>query len=173
MISVKAEALQSLLLIESRDDHMPSELYRAEVNLPIHSIWRFISVMDNWAPLVPGYIEHEIISDKESTWKFKSDLGIIKKKIHLKVDITSWIEPTKVTFNLTGINEKMTGQGYFEAKRINENNTLMTGYLEIIPEGKMAKMINSKLKKNLVEMTEELTEAIISKVEEVDGANRV
>jgi carbon monoxide dehydrogenase subunit G len=170
---VKVEALKLLLLIESRDDYMPSELYKVEVTLPIQSIWRFISVMDNWAPLVPGYLEHEIINDKESTWKFKSDLGVIKKKIHLKVDITSWIEPTKVTFNLTGINEKMTGQGYFEAQKINENNTLMSGYLEITPEGKMAKMINSKLKKNLVDMTEELTKAIISKVEEVEGANRV
>jgi carbon monoxide dehydrogenase subunit G len=145
---------------------MPSELYKVEVNLPIHSIWEFVSVMDNWAPLVPGYIEHEIINDSESIWKFKTDLGVIKKKVELKVDITDWIKPKKVIFNLTGINEKMTGKGYFEAQIIDTNNTLMTGYLEITTEGKIAKLINSKLKKNLNELTKELTEAIIAKIKE-------
>ncbi|KKI90232.1 carbon monoxide dehydrogenase [Bacillus sp. SA1-12] len=145
---------------------MPSELYKVEANLPIYSIWRFVSDMDNWAPLIQGYIEHEIVSERESIWKFKTDLGMIKKKIELKVEITSWVEPTKVTFNLTGINEKMTGKGYFEAEAIAENSTCMTGFLEIIPEGKMAKMINNKLKKNLSEITKELTEAIIEKIGE-------
>ncbi|OAS88583.1 CoxG family protein [Metabacillus litoralis] len=151
---------------------MPSELYKVEVNIPIQSIWDFVSVMDNWAPLVPGYIEHEILNDSESIWKFKTDLGVIKKKVELKVDITDWIKPKKVIFNLTGINEKMTGKGYFEAQIIDTNNTLMTGYLEITPEGKMAKLINSKLKKNLNELTKELTEAIIAKIKEVEHAIR-
>lgn len=151
---------------------MPSELCRVEVNLPIDAIWGFISVMDNWAPLVPGYIDHEIINDRESTWMFKSDFGVIKKKIHLKVDITNWMEPTKVTFNLTGINEKMSGQGYFEAEKINENITIMTGYLEITPEGKMAKLINTKLQKNLSEMTTELTETIVEKIKEIENVVR-
>ncbi|MBO1512113.1 CoxG family protein [Metabacillus bambusae] len=151
---------------------MPSELYKVEVNLPIHSIWEFVSVMDNWAPLVPGYIEHEILNDSESIWKFKTDLGVIKKKIELKVDITDWIKPKKVIFNLTGINEKVTGKGFFEAQIIDANNTLMTGYLEITPEGKMAKLINSKLKKNLNELTKELTEAIIAKIKEDEHALR-
>ncbi|QNF30469.1 CoxG family protein [Metabacillus elymi] len=151
---------------------MPSELYKVEVNIPIQSIWDFVSVMDNWAPLVPGYIEHEILNDSESIWKFKTDLGVIKKKVELKVDITDWIKPKKVIFNLTGINEKMTGKGYFEAQIIDTNNTLMTGYLEITPEGKMAKLINSKLKKNLNELTKELTEAIIAKIKEDEHAIR-
>jgi carbon monoxide dehydrogenase subunit G len=151
---------------------MPSELYKVEVNMPIQSIWDFVSVMDNWAPLVPGYIEHEILNDSESIWKFKTDLGVIKKKVELKVDITDWIKPKKVIFNLTGINEKMTGKGYFEAQIIDTNNTMMTGYLEITPEGKMAKLINSKLKKNLNELTKELTEAIIAKIKEDEHAIR-
>lgn len=147
---------------------MPSELYKVKVNLPINSIWNFISVMDNWAPLVPGYIDHEIVSEKESHWKFKSDFGLIKKKIHLKVDITSWNEPVKVTFNLTGINEKATGKGYFEAQMIDENQTFIIGYLEITSESAMAKMINSQLNKNLQELTRELTESIVSKIEELE-----
>ncbi len=32
-------------------------------------------------------------------WEFKSDLGLMKKKIKLEVNILEWIEPDKVTFN--------------------------------------------------------------------------
>lgn len=151
---------------------MPSDLYKVEVDQPIKAIWEFVSVMDHWAPLVPGYIEHEIINDSESTWKFKTDLGVIKKKIHLKVDITDWIEPKKVMFNLTGINEKIIGSGYFEAEEISAKKTMMLGYLDITPEGKMAKIINSKLKKSLSEITQELTEAIVEKIEKKENVLR-
>lgn len=145
---------------------MANNLYKVKAELPIKAIWNFVSIMDNWAPLVPGYIEHTIINKSESTWTFKTDLGLIKKKIQLKVDITEWIEPEKVTFKLTGINEKISGNGYFEAKASDQESTFITGYLEIIPEGAMAKMIQSKLKKNLSEMTKEMTDAIIEKIKE-------
>ncbi|WP_175639516.1 CoxG family protein [Metabacillus schmidteae] len=144
---------------------MANHLYKIEVDHPIRSIWNFVSVMDHWAPLVPGYLDHEIISLKESTWKFKTDLGVIKRKIHLKVDITAWIAPSKVEFNLTGINEKISGKGYFEAQSLGPNKTLMTGFLDITPEGALAKMVSGKLEKNLVEITEELTEAIVAKID--------
>lgn len=145
---------------------MPICSHQVKVNVPIHSIWEFVSNMDNWAPLVPGYIDHNIISEKESTWSFKSDIGIIKKKIELKVDITSWQEPAKVTFNLTGLNEKFTGHGYFLAESQNSTNNLITGCLDIKAEGMMAKVANSILSTNLPEITAELTEAVAAKIKE-------
>lgn len=146
---------------------MPSEIYSVNVDAPIGQVWNFVSVMDQWAPLVPGYITHEVINDKESTWKFKSDIGIMKKKVHLKVDITNWTEPSKVTFNLTGINEKFTGHGYFQADVINENQTRMTGSLTIEAQGAMGKMVNSILQSTVPDMTRQLTESVASKIEEL------
>jgi len=146
---------------------MASKVYSMRVNAPIEGVWRFISDIDHWAPLVPGYIEHEIINEKESTWTFKSDIGIMKKKIQLKVDITNWIEPTTVTFNLAGINEKFKGSGSFEAKVIDKNQTLMTGSLNIEAQGALAKMVNSVLKTNVPEMTQELTEAVGIKIQDL------
>ncbi|MBM6619537.1 CoxG family protein [Bacillus suaedaesalsae] len=148
---------------------MPSEIYSVNVNAPIQSVWNFVSVMDQWAPLVPGYIAHEILSDKESTWKFKSDIGIMKKKVYLKVDITNWSEPTKVTFNLTGINEKFTGHGFFEAEAITDKITRMTGSLTIEAQGAMSKMVNSILQNTVPEMTRQLTEAVASRIEELQS----
>lgn len=145
---------------------MPNCTHQAEISVPIGSIWNFVSDIGNWAPLVPGYIAHEVLNDKESTWSFKSDMGILKKKIELKVDITSWQEPTKVTFNLTGLNEKFTGHGYFLAGKGKNNRNLMTGALDIKAEGMMAKVANSLLNTTLPEITAELTEAVAAKLEQ-------
>lgn len=139
---------------------MASCTHQAEVNIPIAAIWKFVSDIGNWAPLVPGYIAHEVLNDKESTWSFKTDMGIIKKKIELKVDITNWQEPTKVTFQLTGLNEKFSGHGYFLAEKGRNKKNIMTGSLEISAEGMMAKVANSMLNTSLPEITAELTEAV-------------
>ncbi|MGD6802753.1 CoxG family protein [Rossellomorea aquimaris] len=144
---------------------MPSGLHKMQVEASVEELWKFVSVMDIWAPLVPGYMEHEIFNDKESTWKFKTEVGFLKKKIHLKVNITDWKEPSMVTFNLTGINERFHGQGYFRAEAIGTNSSTMTGYLEINAEGPLAKMVNPLLNSILPEMTTELTEAVAYKVE--------
>lgn len=147
---------------------MPSSVHKVKLPLSNEHIWEFVSKMNNWAPLVPGYMEHEILNDRESTWKFKTDVGLLKKKIHLKVDILEWKEPTKVTFNLTGINEKFFGDGYFEAKRISNSETEMIGCLTIEAEGTMGKMVNSILKNSLPDLTLELTNAVANKILEVN-----
>ncbi|GLB61275.1 CoxG family protein [Cytobacillus sp. NCCP-133] len=145
---------------------MPNSTHQSEVNVPIGALWNFVSDIGNWAPLVPGYIEHEVLCERESTWCFKSDIGILKKKIELKVVITGWQEPKKVTFNLTGLNEKFTGQGYFHASEGKNNKIVMTGSLDIKAEGMMASVANSLLNSTLPELTAGLTEAVAAKVEQ-------
>ena len=100
---------------------MPSGTYATEIDIPIEKVWNFVSDMNRWAPLVPGYIEHAILSDTQSTWTFKGDLGIVQKTVKLQIDITEWKEPTLVTFDLTGLNENFTGNGYFKAEAISDS----------------------------------------------------
>ncbi|MFX3635975.1 MAG: CoxG family protein [Candidatus Pristimantibacillus sp.] len=148
---------------------MPNGSHNMELAVPIQNIWNFVSDMDKWAPLVPGYIEHEIINDRESTWSFKGDLGFMKKTVKLKIDITNWIEPTKVTFDLKGLSDNFVGDGYFEAKAIDANNTSMTGYLDITAKGAMGPMINTILKNFVPKTAEELTIAISDKIVEIEN----
>jgi len=137
-----------------------------DLNVPIQDVWNFVSDMNKWAPLVPGYMNHEIINENESTWTFKGDIGIMKKKVSLKIDITAWIEPSKVTFNLTGLNENFAGDGYFEAEVIDAEHTRMTGMLDITAKGAMGPMINAILKSFVPKTAEDLATAIGNKIEE-------
>ncbi|MEW9110179.1 CoxG family protein [Cytobacillus gottheilii] len=145
---------------------MPNYSHTVEVDLPIQQLWNFVHVMDNWAPLVPGYISHRKVNDNQSLWSFYTDIGVMKKKIELQVDITEWSEPHKVAFQLTGINEKLSGSGYFSAQVSEGKKVEMTGFLDLTAEGMMAKMANSIMKSSLPEITKELTEAVAEKAEQ-------
>ena len=146
---------------------MAAGTHSVELYISIDQIWEFVSDMDKWAPLVPGYIEHEIINENQSTWTFKGDIGIMQKTVKLQIDITEWREPTLVTFDLTGLNENFGGDGYFEAEDLGDNKTKMTGHLDITAKGMMGPMINTILKNFVPKTAEELTEAVANKIKEV------
>lgn len=142
-------------------------MYTTEVGAPIQTVWDFVRNIDHWAPLVPGYISHTILNETESIWVFKTKLGVLKKQIELKVEITKWTEPEMIEFVLTGLNEKCAGSGYFHARQLQRERTEMTGSLEVQAEGTMAKMVNSLLKNAVPDLTKQLTEAVAAKLEEV------
>ncbi|QTH42537.1 SRPBCC family protein [Cohnella sp. LGH] len=148
---------------------MPNGIHTIELPVAIDKIWNFVSDMNKWAPLVPGYIEHEILSDRQSTWAFKGDLGFMKKTVKLKIDIKEWIEPTKVTFDLSGLSDNFGGNGYFEAETVDDNTTKMTGCLDITAKGAMGPMVNTILKTFVPKTAQELSEAIANRIEEIEN----
>ncbi|MFD1037482.1 CoxG family protein [Virgibacillus byunsanensis] len=147
---------------------MPCGKHQLELDIPIEYTWNFVSDMNNWAPLVPGYVKHEIISCNQSTWEFKGEVGKIKKSVCLQIDITEWKKPSTVSFNLTGLNENFDGNGYFQAEKINDKLTAMTGFLNITARGFTGPMINSVLRTIVPKTTRELTAAVATKMGEVE-----
>lgn len=149
---------------------MPEGTYTQELHIPRATVWDFIKDMDHWAPLVPGYITHHIRDEKQSTWKFKGDLGFIQKKINMRVDITEWKEPSLVTFDLTGLNEKFSGNGYFKTEE-KSDSTNVTGHLAITAKGLKGALINSVLKTFVPNLTRELTTNISDKLQALQSAD--
>ena len=148
---------------------MPAGTHSVDLPVSIDKVWEYVSNMDKWAPLVPGYIEHEILSETQSTWSFKGDLGFMKKTVSLAIDITEWTEPTTVRFNAKGISDNFKGGGYFLAEVIDEKTTRMTGNLDITAGGAMGPMVNSILKSFVPKTAEELTTAVANEIARVNG----
>jgi len=146
---------------------MPSEIKHVELDIPIQVIWDFIRDETYWAPLVPGYIQHERISEQQISLEFKSDWGIMKKKVTLLIEIKEWDEPIKVSFELRRKNEKYIGEGYFETRALNQHKTRVTGFLDINASGPMGSLANSLFGKAIQISEEELAVAISSKLEEI------
>lgn len=96
---------------------VPEVEYRTTMQLPPEAIWEFVKDMNNWAPFLTGYQKHEIIDDTDSVWTLKGDVGILARIVELRAHITEWDGPQKVSFTLTGLNEKVDGGGELRMRR--------------------------------------------------------
>lgn len=90
---------------------MPEVEYSTEMALAPELIWEFVKDMNNWAPMLTGYQEHEVIDETDSIWTLKGDVGILSRQVKLKAHVTEWNGPERVAFTLTGLNEKVDGGG--------------------------------------------------------------
>ena len=97
---------------------MPSAEYARIVAAPFPEVWGFVRDMDNWAPLITGYQRHEKLSDEESFWFLKGELGGLTRVAEFKVRIVEWDESGRARFDLQGVNEPVTGSGSFVAEAI-------------------------------------------------------
>ena len=98
---------------------MATGTHTVEIPVDVQVVWDYVSDLENWAPTVPAYKEHEIINDKQSIWTFEGSVKGIKKTIQAQVDITEWIEPSNIKFELKGLSDNFTGSGHFTAEDVN------------------------------------------------------
>src|SRR6185295_18965486 len=99
---------------------MPEVEYTTTLNIPREVIWDFVNDMNNWAPFLTGYQRHEILSDTDSIWWLKGDVGILSRTVQLKAHVVEWNGPARVAFTLTGMNEEVAGGGELTMARTGE-----------------------------------------------------
>lgn len=85
--------------------------YAVQVNAPIDRVWSFIEDFDNWAHFVIGYQKKQIIDDKRSIWTLRGDVGMLAREVDIQVDITEWVPGERVSFDITGLTERINGSG--------------------------------------------------------------
>lgn len=90
---------------------MPEVTYTTRLSLPVTEVWEFVKDMNNWAPLLTGYQSHEELSETDSIWTLKGDVGVLARTVKLKAHVTEWNGPERVAFTLTGLNEPVEGGG--------------------------------------------------------------
>ncbi len=93
---------------------MPEVEYTTTMTQPPEVVWDFVKDMDNWAPFLTGYQKHEKLSDTDSIWTLKGDVGVLVRAVRLKVHVTEWNGPARVAFTMTGIDEEVEGGGILE-----------------------------------------------------------
>jgi Polyketide cyclase / dehydrase and lipid transport len=90
---------------------MPEVQYTTRMRLPVGEVWEFVRDMNNWAPFLTGYQKHEPLSDTDSVWTLKGDVGVLARTVRLKAHVTEWNGPERVSFTLSGLNEPVEGGG--------------------------------------------------------------
>ena len=147
---------------------MATGTHIVEVPVGIENVWDFVSDMEKWAKLVPGYNAHEMIDEKHSTWTFKGNVGVLKKTVEVEITILEWLAPTKVTFELQGLSDNFSGNGYFLAESIDADHTKMTGYLEVKAGGLAGPVLNPIFKPIVPKATQMLTDRVANKIKLVN-----
>ena len=94
--------------------------YSTSARLPVESIWDFVQDMDNWATFLTGYQGHEKHGEQDSLWTLKGDVGVLQRRVQFRVKVTEWDGPERVSFELEGVNEPMSGSGTFTMGRYEE-----------------------------------------------------
>jgi len=91
---------------------MPAVTAVRNVDRSLAEIWEFVQDFGNWAPLMRGYVEHEVQSDTDSVWTLRGDAGPLSRRVQLAVHITEF-QPERVAFTLKGLDEAVEGSGAF------------------------------------------------------------
>ncbi|HJO22162.1 MAG: SRPBCC family protein [Myxococcota bacterium] len=102
-------------------------MYTTTAKLPVAAIWDFVKEMDNWAPFVTGYQAHEKQSETDSLWTLKGDVGALARVVQFRVQITDWKGPSRVAFDLKGLNEPLEGGGSFEMRACESEGVVPAG----------------------------------------------
>lgn len=148
---------------------MPSVTHVTTVSAPIDAVWDYIKDMSNWAPYLEGYQKHEEINDTESIWTLKGDVGVLCRTVKIKITITEWVEPQRVSFELDGITEKVTGGGTFLASGNSSDSTELHFDFEIKAGGLIGPVANVLMKPMLKPVAKNMGEKIKEAIEKINA----
>jgi len=143
---------------------MPSDVYTKQIDAPIDELWKTVSNLDNWATLMPGYVEHEVISEREGKLVFLGDFGIVKKNVTLQIEDIQRNALEKISFKLIGVGEGVNGSGSYTLEKVTEGSTNVTCQFEMAGSGFMGAMVNNILKSFVPQVTKQLVEGINDRV---------
>jgi carbon monoxide dehydrogenase subunit G len=141
---------------------MPEIAYRTTMAAPRSTVWEFVRDMNNWAPLTRGYQAHEIISDRESIWTVKGDVGPISRITKFRVTITEWLDGERVAFTVDGLNEPINGKGAITiADGDGPASTAIQGNATIEMGGTLGPVVNHLIVPFVEEGADELVTKIV------------
>ncbi len=121
---------------------MPEVNYTATITVGRATVWQFVKDINNWAPLAKGYQSHEVLSDDESIWTVKGDIGPISRVTKFNINVTEWLENEGVTFVMKGLNEPISGEGAIRLVDTEGGGTEIKAKAEIQVGGTLGPVVN-------------------------------
>ncbi|MFY1638039.1 SRPBCC family protein [Solwaraspora sp. WMMB335] len=92
--------------------------YTLDIDVGVDEVWSFVEVIPNWAHFLVGFQKLELVDDRRSRWTLRGDVGILAREVDLQADITVWEPRRRAEFTITGLTERITGQGSFELEPV-------------------------------------------------------
>lgn len=110
------------------------------VRAEIGKVWNHVRDIRNWAELMPGLQDFEIIDDDDSRWVLKVGVGALVRTVKVNVHVDEWDGPERVRFSFKLQGDPVKGQGTYAARRTGANETDMALTIQVEGLGPMAPM---------------------------------
>ncbi|WBB99955.1 hypothetical protein O7543_03165 [Solwaraspora sp. WMMA2080] len=92
--------------------------YTLDIDVGVDEVWSFVEVIPNWAHFLVGFQKLDLVDDRRSIWTLRGDVGVLAREVDLQADITVWEPGRRAEFTITGLTERITGQGSFDIEPV-------------------------------------------------------
>jgi uncharacterized membrane protein len=107
---------------------MPSKEVTFTINLPIKSVWSFMTDRLEVGCLFPGCKGVKILNDLDSVWTIKMSLGPFSRMIEMHAHTTELVEDQRMAWTAT--HEHLLTSGVVTFRKISEDVTEITYHLQ-------------------------------------------
>jgi len=107
---------------------MPSKEVTFTINLPVNSVWSFMTDRLEVGCLFPGCKGVKILNDLDSIWTIRMSLGPFSRMIEMKAHTTEMVEQKRMSWTAT--HEHLITSGVVTFRKISDDETELTYHLE-------------------------------------------
>ena len=124
---------------------MAIEQYKLQLNTPLMTVWDFISIPENWLPLLPDFIRLNQLSLTTYHVFLYLKLGPIDREVQLEFNIQLNKQTHSVDFTFHSTTGKVTGYGFLKADAPTTTTTNLTLAIEVKLSGKTGLLFKPSL----------------------------
>lgn len=106
----------------------------------INDVWTYVRNIRNWAELMPGLEDCDIVNDDDSHWVLKVGVGGMVRTVKVDVHVDEWDGPGRVLFAYKLQGDPVRGGGSYHAVAKGPTDTEMTLAIRVEGSGPMAPM---------------------------------
>jgi carbon monoxide dehydrogenase subunit G len=110
------------------------------IRADIDSVWAIVRNIRNWASLMPGMQDCEVLDADNSRWTLKVGVGALVRTVKVKVHVHQWDGPRNVSFSFRLEGDPVQGSGSYRATAGTSGQTDVLLRLRVEGSGPMAPM---------------------------------
>jgi uncharacterized membrane protein len=107
---------------------MPSKEVTFTINLPVNSVWSFMTDRLEVGCLFPGCKGVKILNDLDSVWTIRMSLGPFSRMIEMQAHTTEMVEHKRMSWTAT--HEHLITSGVVTFRKVSQDETEITYHLE-------------------------------------------
>lgn len=142
--------------------------HTATVEVPLQRVWDYVVDIRNWADLMPGLQDCEIIDDDNSRWVLKVGVGGMVRTVKVAVHVEEWAGPERARFSFKLEGDPVQGGGTYTAVAQGDG-TAFTLAIQVVGSGPVAPMWEALGRPVLPTFVKAFADKLKGKIEESVG----